>query len=256
MPHEILIFGDIINDEDRGFFTFFNPDAEFVSPRTIADSLKEAKGEDIEVKINSPGGAADAGIAIGNLLAQYEGKVTANIIGMAASAAGLIASRAEEIVMAENAGFMVHGIQLGLFSRVDVNDLRELTRVADSFNERLAVTFAARTEKLEGEAKRTKDEWVSFFNEGKDEFLTAQQALERGLIDRIGAPSDAKITVSENSAKVLSRLEGTQLMARVETARERNLSKREEALAAKEAELMAIEKNRELMNRLSMAVLT
>ncbi len=44
-------------------------------------------GADVTVNINSPGGDMFEGLAIYNLLREYEGRVTVKVLGIAASAA-------------------------------------------------------------------------------------------------------------------------------------------------------------------------
>ena len=52
-------------------------------------ALTQADGRDILLKINSPGGDVFDGIAMYNDLREYPGKVTARIVGLAASAASI-----------------------------------------------------------------------------------------------------------------------------------------------------------------------
>ena len=61
-----------------------------VTVADVAALLKDFKGKPVSVRINSPGGIAFDGAAIYNLLAQHDGGVTVNVIGLAASAASLI----------------------------------------------------------------------------------------------------------------------------------------------------------------------
>lgn len=248
---EILIFGEIINDTHRGIFKmFFGDDAEFTSPRTVSEALAEAKDGDVELKINSPGGHFDAGIAIGNLVKQHKGNVTANIIGLAASAASAIANQASEIVMANNAAIMTHGVQVGAPFMMDIREVRGLLEMTETRNQQLAETYAARTAKNQGENKLTVKDWINRFEEGGEQFLTAKQAKELNLIDRIGGPDDTKIVVPENYANILASMSGMEVSKRVVSNRERNLERREQEIAQRLAELEAREKNQQLMEKL------
>ena len=59
--------------------------------RKMAAALRAAGNADVTVNINSPGGDMFEGIAIYNMLAAHPGKVTVNVMGLAASAASVIA---------------------------------------------------------------------------------------------------------------------------------------------------------------------
>ena len=60
---------------------------EGVTAKRIAGALRAMNGADVTVNINSPGGDMFEGLAIYNLLREYEGRVTVKVLGIAASAA-------------------------------------------------------------------------------------------------------------------------------------------------------------------------
>lgn len=61
-----------------------------IDPKMVAHQLDKAGDAPLLVTINSPGGRANDGIAIHNLLRQYPGDVTTRVDGVAASAAGIV----------------------------------------------------------------------------------------------------------------------------------------------------------------------
>ncbi|NCP40670.1 MAG: Clp protease ClpP, partial [Rhodoferax sp.] len=63
---------------------------------------------DITVNLNSPGGDFFEGVAIYNLLRQHQAKVTVNVMGLAASAASIIAMAGDDINMGEGSFLMIH----------------------------------------------------------------------------------------------------------------------------------------------------
>ena len=79
------LFGEIVaNDSERWF------ESDIV-PAMVVGWLNKQEG-DIEININSPGGDVTAGLAIANAIKGYDkGKVTANVLGLAASMASVIA---------------------------------------------------------------------------------------------------------------------------------------------------------------------
>ncbi|WP_050746909.1 MULTISPECIES: head maturation protease, ClpP-related [unclassified Shinella] len=74
---------------------------------TIVRNALPSSGE-VHVSINSGGGYAADGATIYNLLHAHPGKVTVEVVGIAASAASLIAMAGDSIVMASGAVMMIH----------------------------------------------------------------------------------------------------------------------------------------------------
>src|SRR3569833_988820 len=74
----------------------------------VVEALATAGGAPITVRLNSPGGDAFEGVALMNALQSYDGHVTAQIDGVAASAASYIAMAANEVVMQPKSFMMIH----------------------------------------------------------------------------------------------------------------------------------------------------
>lgn len=73
---------------------------------TVSAALRD--GGDFRVIINSGGGYASEGAAIHAQLAAHPGKIVVDIIGIAASAASLIAMAGHSITMSDGAVLMIH----------------------------------------------------------------------------------------------------------------------------------------------------
>ena len=94
------------------------------------------------VTLNSPGGDAFEGVAIFNLLRAHPGKITMNVLGLAASAASVIAMAGDETIMGEAAFLMIHsswGIVAG-----NQSDMREFADLLDSLDQAVAGLYASR----------------------------------------------------------------------------------------------------------------
>lgn len=79
-----------------------------VSSRQVIDALDQMSGQDVTVRINSPGGVADEGIAIYNALKRYPGNVSTVVDALAASAASVIALGGTSRTTAPGARWMIH----------------------------------------------------------------------------------------------------------------------------------------------------
>ena len=86
----ISVKGPIIDSDDQWIYDWFGIEA--TSPKKVIDLINQAKNnEDLEIEINSGGGSVFAGSEIYTALKSYNGKVITKIVGLAASAASVIA---------------------------------------------------------------------------------------------------------------------------------------------------------------------
>jgi ATP-dependent Clp protease protease subunit len=102
----ISIFDYIGDDGDGGG----------VNDKRIAAALRSIGNRDVDVEINSPGGNYFQGVAIYNLFRRHPKAVNVQILGIAASAASVIAMAGDTISIAHNAEIMIHeasGIFIG-----------------------------------------------------------------------------------------------------------------------------------------------
>ncbi len=95
---ELLLNGPIAED------SWFDDD---VTPQLFKDELNAGSG-DITVWISSPGGDCVAAAQIYNMLANYAGKVTVKIDGIAASAASVIAMAGDTVLVSPVSMLMIH----------------------------------------------------------------------------------------------------------------------------------------------------
>lgn len=118
---------------------------ESVNPKQIADELKAYNGKDVTVRINSPGGSITDGLAIYNLLNQYEGNVTCIVDGLAASMASVVAMAADDLQMPKGSFLMIHNPWT--MSAGDSKQLRKDADVLENMRETLAKIYSFKTEK-------------------------------------------------------------------------------------------------------------
>jgi ATP-dependent Clp protease protease subunit len=136
--------------EDANAITIFDQigtdwwTGEGVTAKRIGAALRAiGAGKDVVVNINSPGGDMFEGIAIYNLLAAHEGKVTVNVLGLAASAASIIAMAGDTINMGAGSFLMIHNCWAVVIG--NQNDLREAAELFTSFDQEVANIYHART---------------------------------------------------------------------------------------------------------------
>ena len=139
--------------------------------------LLEADGDDpVKVFIDSPGGDADAGYAIFDMLRFIEPRIITIGMGTVASAAALVhlAAEKEFRLSLPNAHFLIHqplsGIR-GVATEIEIH-AKELEKLREKINRLIADETGQDVEKV---AKDT----------DRDYWLNAEEALEYGLISKI-----------------------------------------------------------------------
>ncbi|MEO1747503.1 MAG: head maturation protease, ClpP-related, partial [Pseudomonadota bacterium] len=116
---------------------------EGVTAKRIAAALRSIGENDVTVNINSPGGDMFEGLAIYNLLVEHPGAVSIRVMGLAASAASVIAMAGDEIEMGLGSFLMIHnswGVVIG-----NQNDMREAADTFSKFDAAMADIYVHRS---------------------------------------------------------------------------------------------------------------
>ena len=96
----------------------------------MAGILRNFVGKPITVNINSPGGSLFDGVAIYNQLRAHEAEVTVNIVGIAASAASIIAMAGDRRMMGEASYLMIHNSNV-----LAIGDRNTLSKAAETLKQ-------------------------------------------------------------------------------------------------------------------------
>lgn len=183
---EIEIKGDIINDDDSWFYDWFGD--SYTSPKAINNKLKEANGQDITVKINSPGGDVFSASDIYTSLRDYTGNVTVKVTGIAASAASVIAMAGNKVLISPTAQLMVHNVNT--YVAGDYRDMDHMSETLKNANNSIANAYISKTGK-------SREEILSIMD--NETYMNAEKAKELGFADEIMFEENKKIDVTQLS---------------------------------------------------------
>lgn len=139
----------------------------------IAAALRSVAGKPIVVEINSPGGNVFDGVAMYNLLRRHDAEVEVQVLGIAASAASVIAMAGDTIAVAPNAEIMIHEAR-GLFFGTK-SEMKEAYQTLEHIDAGMCETYSARS-------GRDIAEFTSMIA-GKDVYFRGQEAIDAGLAD-------------------------------------------------------------------------
>lgn len=168
----IDIKGVIIPNDYKWIYDWF--EIESTCPNDVNKQLQQANGDDLEVIINSGGGSVFDASEIYTALKDYKGKVTVKIVGIAASAASVIAMAGDKIMMSPTAQMMIHNAST--YAQGDYRDMDHTSEFLKNVNKTIANAYQLQSGK-------TYDELLSMMD--NETWLTPQQALELNLIDEI-----------------------------------------------------------------------
>ena len=145
-----------------------------VQAADFRSALSAIESPVLDVEINSPGGDAFAGLAIYNMLRSSGKTINMRVMGVAASAASLIAMAGDTIAMPSNTFMMIHNPYWGV--QGNASELRESADALEKIQASLTATYVAKTgmDIAEMEAMLSKDTW-----------LTADECLKMGFCTEV-----------------------------------------------------------------------
>ena len=190
-PNTVSIYGQIGEDMWSEGFT----------AKRMAGALRGIGRNAVTVNVNSPGGDMFEGLAIYNLLREHPAEVTVKVMGVAASAASLIAMAGDRIVMGTGSVMMIHnawGMVIG-----NRHDFADAADVFQTFDRSMAAIYAARTG-LDEAAVLALLDGATRASDGT--YMTAGDAVERGFADEV-ADIAAPAAHSEKQVRADARLD-------------------------------------------------
>ena len=147
---------------------------EGVTAKSVSKALAALNGADVTVNINSPGGSMFEGLTIYNLLRAHKGNVKVNVLGIAASAASIIAMAGDEVKVAKSGFIMIHNAWV--MAAGNRFDFREMAEYLEPFDKSMAQIYVDRTGlKL--------DEVASMMD--AESYITGEDSVSMGFADAL-----------------------------------------------------------------------
>lgn len=187
---KVNVKGTIVDSEDKWIYEWF--DMEATCPKDIEKAIDNANGEDLEIYINSGGGSVFAGSEIYTLLKDYKGNSIVKIVGIAGSAASVIAMAGKKIVMSPTAQIMIHNVSCR--SAGDYRDMKHTAEILENANKAICNAYVLKTEMKQ-------EELLDLMN--NETWLNAQKAKEYGFIDEVMFDEGKQLTNNINNSMLL-----------------------------------------------------
>lgn len=182
---------DVYGDIGENYF------GDGITAKSVSAAIKSAgKFDSITLNINSGGGDCFEGVAIRNLLIKTGKPITAEIDGLAASAASIIAMAGSKIVMRAGSMLMIHNawtICVG-----DSNEMREMANTLEQINEAIAGCYAEQSGLSVDEIKTLM---------AAETWLTADKAKEQGLATDVLKDAKPQALAMARTFKALAKFQ-------------------------------------------------
>jgi len=157
-----------------------------VTAKRVAAALRQIGDRPVTVTVNSPGGDFFEGLAIYNLLREHPAQVTVKILGLAASAASVIAMAGDEVLIGRAGFLMIHNTWV--LAAGDRNALREVADWLEPFDNASVDIYAARTGLAAGKIGSMLD---------RETWIGGQAAVDQGFADGLLSADDIATDVRE-----------------------------------------------------------
>lgn len=185
--------GAIVPDGEQWIYDWYGIPA--VSPKRIMQQIDKAissNEKELIVNINSPGGSVYAASEIWTHIKKFPGDSVAEITGVCASAASIIAMATKRTVIAPVGALMIHNASIS--AQGDYREMEAMKQLLIKTNEAIMQTYKVKTKKSDDELKQMMD---------AETWMNAQQAVEHGFVDDIMFTDDVEIVAQDFGSNVL-----------------------------------------------------
>lgn len=191
---------------------------EGFTAKRMAGALRALGKGPVTVAINSPGGDYFEGLAMYSMLREHDGDVNVKVMGLAASAASLVAMGGDTVQIARAGFFMVHNTwTVAVGNR---HDLRDLADQIEPFDSAMADVYAARTgDTPENMGKlMDRESWIggsAAVSQGFADSLLASDSVESS--DTVQARSVAAVRKMETALRAsgMSKVDAMRLISEI-----------------------------------------
>jgi len=149
-----------------------------VTAKKVTSQLRAIGDRPVEVHVNSPGGDMFEGIAIYNVLREHPQQVTIKVMGMAASAASVIAMAGDTVQIGVSSFIMIHNCWV--MAMGNRHDMQAVSEWLAPFDQAMADLYVARTKSAAADVGK----WMD-----AETWMSGTTAIARGFADAI-LPAD------------------------------------------------------------------
>lgn len=153
-----------------------------ITAKKVSAQLRAIGDRPVEVQINSPGGDMFEGLAIYNVLREHSQPITIKVMGMAASAASIIAMAGDTVEIGAASFIMIHNCWVVAIG--NRHDMQETADFLAPFDQAMADVYAQRT----GRTAKDVAGWMD-----AETYMSGTTAIDRGFADELLSADKTKV---------------------------------------------------------------
>jgi len=175
---EITMYGVVVKKHPVDYETGEKIKGDFIALDEFMEDLEKLKNvKTITIRMNSPGGDANAAMPIHNRLRELKAKVTVIVDGIAMSAASFIMCAADTVKLSESTIIMVHKSSFIIFFAIlNADEMRREADCLDAYDKALASAYVRKT---------GMDEATVMAMMSDETYMTGKEAFEKGFADEL-----------------------------------------------------------------------
>lgn len=201
MTKKIEVKGQVVDDMTGDWYALFGMASTY--PKQVNKILNDGDAnEDVEVDIASPGGDVFSASEIYTALKNYQGNITVNVQGMAASAASVIAMAGDKVRMSPTAQMMIH--KAWTIVQGNSDDLSHAANVMSKTDQSISNAYQQKTGK-------SQDELLDLMK--NETWMTAKDAVNLGFADEIMFKDKEDLQIANSALPLPNKEKIKQLMA-------------------------------------------
>ena len=167
-----------------------------VNAEDVMNSLRDIDAEEIELRINSPGGNVYDGIAIYQQLKSHKATITTHVDGIAASIVSVIAQAGDEIIMHTGSRMMIHNARMFAFGTGE--EMRATADLLDAVTEDIKDIYLESMD--DGDRKKIGEMMDA------ETYMSAEETVQNGFADRTDKKEKEESKNSGDAIAAASRL--------------------------------------------------
>lgn len=187
-------FKNFATPEDVGTILMYGEigDGEKCDPTNVVSNIMygQTSYKELYLRINSPGGDVFAGMTIRAAMLTSPADITVFVDGYAASMAAIIALSAKKVMISPYGKIMLHAVSGG--AKGNAADLERTSKMMRDLEDDLSNIISKRCNMSAAEVKAK-------YMDGTDHWISAQEALNMGLVDGIYSMEETLTDLEQNN---------------------------------------------------------
>ena len=169
------------DSDGKSYLEIYDGIGWWITEQDVAAAIRDFDGDELEIRMNCPGGDVFMGLAIADILSSHPAKCVGRIHGICASISTAISLGCDEVEITTGSQYMVHPASMLMYA--NASEARELADWLDKTTQGIIDLYEERTTIDRAEIERLVE---------AETFMSAKEAVAAGFVDRVVKLKSAK----------------------------------------------------------------